>query len=80
MMIRVLRIGVTVRSLGVECTGCTNTIAQNGVVVMHWVLIYHICNAMQWALHFRMEWIAMIQRPAVHVKDGISECGSGQNG
>ena len=44
MKIRVLRIGVTVRSLGVECTGCTNTIAQNGVVVMHWVLIYHICD------------------------------------
>ena len=55
MKIRVLRIGVTVRSLGVECTGCTNTIAQNGVVV-YWVLIYHICNAMQWALHFRMGW------------------------
>ena len=77
MKIRVLRIGVTVRSLGVECTGCTNTIAQNGVVVMHWVLIYHICDGTAMGPTLQD---GMIQRPAVHVKDGISECGSGQNG
>ena len=72
MMIRVLRIGVTVRSLGVECTGCTNTIAQNGVV-MHW----YICDGTAMGPTLQD---GMIQRPAVHVKDGISECGSGQNG